>query len=346
MRMKKIIILFILLIILNLSYVLFIDPKLNNVLLFCSFLSTIYISAKYYFDNFEKDLYIKTFAGTIIIFFTLIPIWIGYYNSQKTKSNIEMIGKNVNQIIGDVKYFKTRVDKVENTVSKLVNIPNNNIDYNILFQKARMLEGKDSKEKEIIELYKKVIELKPDLWEAYYNLGLSYYEMKNNDKVIENFSKVIELNPKYSVAYLTRGIAYAGKSLYDKAIEDFNKAIELNPRMATIYYNRGNAYANKGLNDKAMEDYNKAIELKPGMAIIYHNRAVTYTEMHLYDKAIEDFNKAIELNPNFADAYYKRGILFSVKELFGKCISDWEKAADLGSNKAKVNLKRYFNIDY
>ena len=62
------------------------------------------------------------------------------------------------------------------------------------------------------------------------------------DRAIEDYTKAIELKPNLAEAYNNLGAAYSDKGEYDRAVADYTKAIELKPNLAETYNNRGNAY--------------------------------------------------------------------------------------------------------
>src|SRR5208337_4309098 len=66
----------------------------------------------------------------------------------------------------------------------------------------------------------------------WFEKGRRAYIEKNWDVVIFAFDKAILLNPNYTEAYFNRGLAYSSLGNNDKAITDYNKAIDLNPKDA------------------------------------------------------------------------------------------------------------------
>jgi tetratricopeptide (TPR) repeat protein len=93
--------------------------------------------------------------------------------------------------------------------------------------------------------------------------AISLQYQKRYEDAINLYSKVIELKPDWSAwPYTARGfVYYAAKGDYDRAISDYTKAIEINPRHASAYYNRGCTYYNKGLIPQMCQDFKKACEL-------------------------------------------------------------------------------------
>ena len=73
------------------------------------------------------------------------------------------------------------------------------------------------------------------------------------------YTKIIELKPDDAETYFNRGRAYEETGDYTRAIADFNKAIELDPNHAEACVGRGRAYYETGDYPRAVADYDKAI---------------------------------------------------------------------------------------
>lgn len=97
--------------------------------------------------------------------------------------------------------------------------------------------------------------------EAYYMLGMDFYNKGQYDYAISNFTIALEMNPKHLEAYYHRGLTYDKKRLDEQAIMDFNKVLEIDPEDAIAYASRAICYYQKGEHDKAITDYNKAQSL-------------------------------------------------------------------------------------
>ena len=81
--------------------------------------------------------------------------------------------------------------------------------------------------KKAIDFYQKVISMDNANAEAYYNLGNTYYNIKEYDLSLLNANKAIEHNSTYGEAYKLRAELY--KKIFkdnDKACENYLKAEE------------------------------------------------------------------------------------------------------------------------
>ena len=68
-------------------------------------------------------------------------------------------------------------------------------DYKTLFQEALICKQNNNPD-EAEELYLKVLELEPDLTEAYYNLATIYYDRNDCQKAVDCYKKILEINPE------------------------------------------------------------------------------------------------------------------------------------------------------
>ncbi len=84
---------------------------------------------------------------------------------------------------------------------------------------------------------------------------------KDPNMAIEYLNHAIKLQPNYARIYYNRGIAYQNLGQNQKAIEDYTEAIRLKPSYTHAYYNRGTVYLNQGNKNLACQDYQKACEL-------------------------------------------------------------------------------------
>ena len=148
-------------------------------------------------------------------------------------------------------------------------------------------------EKAIIE-FKEILAIAPDNVDAFNNLGVAYFQLKDYKKSLFYQTKAVELNPSDPRIYFNRGLLF-GKYMYEdeKAIADYTQAIQLYPKYTRAYLNRGLAYYFLRKYDKAVGDFNKVEQLNPKSAKnIISFRANAYFELEQFTKAFDDIKKA------------------------------------------------------
>ena len=67
----------------------------------------------------------------------------------------------------------------------------------------------------------------PAFAEAYFNRGVSYYELNRYEEAIEDLTRAIELNPEDDTYYGRRSLAYLFTDQLDKAQQDEDRCEEL-----------------------------------------------------------------------------------------------------------------------
>jgi Flp pilus assembly protein TadD len=81
-----------------------------------------------------------------------------------------------------------------------------------------------------IKEYAKVVELRPDLPEAYNNLGVAQKRRGDLASAAASFNQALKLKPDYSAAVSNRGWVFAEQEQWSDARRDFEKALTINPK--------------------------------------------------------------------------------------------------------------------
>ena len=132
---------------------------------------------------------------------------------------------------------------------------------NVLFQKGKYTEA--------IDIYSKVIEVKPDDINAHIQRGLALSIVKNYERAIEDFDYVLGQKPDLSAVKNSRGSAYMKLKKYDKAVQDYNSVLIIEPKNIEAYNNRGWCKKHQGDVNGACEDWKKSKKLGSGDAKIF-----------------------------------------------------------------------------
>ncbi len=211
-----------------------------------------------------------------------------------------------------------------------------------------------------LEYYIKGLELYPQHYEAWFNLGNIYAVHEDYYSAVDAYENAIKANPKFVMARMNLGIVLSEDlGFFDEAIEQFDaisniklfklwipfvysniKSVKGNRALA--YYNKGVAYRQKALYlpiekqyliyeylGNAVEAYTKAIKLLDKNYDFYYNRAVAHHLRSEYREAGIDYCKAIEIEPmNFA-GHYNLAVLLRRINRNRDSLSELEKAAIL-----------------
>ncbi|MBI2653786.1 tetratricopeptide repeat protein [Candidatus Woesearchaeota archaeon] len=166
---------------------------------------------------------------------------------------------------------------------------------------GRIKPKKDESKK---ELYHKLGELKISQkgdFHAYYQLGIQAQEAVNYDEAIELLKKSIELNPNYFKAWLNLGASYLKVGSLLEAENVLKQAVLLNSSDYSAHNNLGIVYSRLNKPELAIKEFLTALRLNQKSANTYFNLGLAFDSIGAKDKAYKFFEKAIELNPKYKE---------------------------------------------
>jgi tetratricopeptide (TPR) repeat protein len=86
-----------------------------------------------------------------------------------------------------------------------------------------------SEHEKAIACYEKMIEIEPESYRAFYNLGISYFNLGNIEKALESYNEALKINPDYKYCYYNIGYLYENVGELEKALNFYEKALNLDP---------------------------------------------------------------------------------------------------------------------
>jgi tetratricopeptide (TPR) repeat protein len=140
-------------------------------------------------------------------------------------------------------------------------------------------------------------------WKALHNRGVSYGILGMRDEALADFAKVVELKPDFVDAWFNLAEMERETGLYAEAFRDYSRVLQLKPEDAAAYRGRGQALIGQRRAEEAVDDFNKSLELEPKDAACLAARAVARSQLSQWDEAGADFRAAIAIDPDCAAAY-------------------------------------------
>ena len=199
-----------------------------------------------------------------------------------------------------------------------------------------------------IEDFTKAINGKPDYKNAYYNRGVSEYELGKLIKdtalirsSISDFSKALEQDPQFADAYHNRGNAKAELGELQAALKDFDLAISFNSEDAKYYVNRGVTKGKTGNINGAINDFNIALQLgSEDQSAVYSNMGKAKMLLGKTEEAIKDYDYAVKLNPKQYTAYLNRGLAKQKLKDFRGAVEDFTECLKINPKMTDAYLNR------
>ena len=114
-----------------------------------------------------------------------------------------------------------------------------------------------------IELFTRVVTLKPDWPDAHNDLGNTLLDARRIGAAIVEYEKALALRTDFAEAWNNLGNAQRLLSRLDEAIDAYRRALAVRPDLAEAHSNLGNVLKDTGALDEALTCYRRAAELKP-----------------------------------------------------------------------------------
>lgn len=183
-------------------------------------------------------------------------------------------------------------------------------------------EKSNARIEKVTGLFRRAIKEDSNFWEAYYNLGIVYFNSGSYQKALEQFNKVIIALPGFDKPYFGRGLIYEKQNKYKLAIEDFKRVTKFNPNDYKPYFYLGKISI-KDKNFKDAQDYlNHSIKLNPDYAPTYFQLGNIFYVQSKYRKAISYYKKAVKLNDKNADYRLKLGDTYYRSQIFYNALEE------------------------
>jgi serine/threonine-protein kinase len=156
----------------------------------------------------------------------------------------------------------------------------------------------------------KAIQIRPQYWRGYYQLGVLYSNNARYDEAVSQFKRATELAPDTPRAWASLGGAYIHAGDFEKAISALQRAISIRPNWGG-YSNLGTAQLYERNFGAAISSFEQGAKLGSQQVIVLGNLARAYhwdptrrTEADAaYRRAIAAAGEDLKVNPQDADAF-------------------------------------------
>jgi tetratricopeptide (TPR) repeat protein len=155
-----------------------------------------------------------------------------------------------------------------------------------------------------IALYEKILKVKPENQQSWYQLGKIYTEKENLDLAFSALNKAIALVPKDAKAHTEKATLLTLTNQFDQAEMSFDIADKNSANQALTLTGRGVLALKQGQTTQAINYFLQAGTLAPKLARIQSYLAVSYYQLAQVDLARKTLAYASELDPNDPMPYF------------------------------------------
>jgi tetratricopeptide (TPR) repeat protein len=165
-----------------------------------------------------------------------------------------------------------------------------------------------TKLKEMVALLEQRLRSSPDDFWAWDNLANLCFSEGFVLQSIGIYKKALEIRPDLVVTHLRLGIAYYRLARLDDAIVELDRALACDPGLAMAHYYLGFAHYHKGHPEQSLSHFKMVQEHSPETRIVLYHMAETYLQEARFQEALDLLQNLTRFSPDSATAWYKMGL--------------------------------------
>lgn len=192
--------------------------------------------------------------------------------------------------------------------------------------------------------FEEVIKAKPDVAEAYYNLGTLNLRRNQLEEAREYLEQALKLRANYPEAWNNLAMIAAQENRPEQAIDYFGRALALRPNYAVALENLGNFYRRQRQFDKAQELLTRALQIQPDDPESLYSLGMLYAQQDEGELASQYLDRALELRPDYPEALNNLGVLLVRKQDYDGAEQRFESCIRLAPSfdQSYLNLARLY----
>ena len=194
-----------------------------------------------------------------------------------------------------------------------------------LFWEA-MEDGTHGRYEESLRKLREAEKVEPDSMPILLLTAIDYFQMKDYQPAIQLFSKILVLKPRFAAPHYYLGVIYAQSSNIEAASENFKKALELEPANFSAAFGLGAAYLKAKRVEEATAAFQQTIQINPDYAEAYTALGEIYLYQHRVDDAVVVLERAVKLSPGMPVAHYRLGQAYEAKGLHSQAQQEFNRA--------------------
>lgn len=146
--------------------------------------------------------------------------------------------------------------------------------------------------------FKKAIDLKPDFYQCYNNLGNALSAIGKLESSIEAYHGAIKHSPQYALAHFNLGVLFKQNADLKEAAGHFYNAVRIDPTWADAQMALGVTLGELGDPGRAADCFKRAMNLSPISEQVIINLGAAQAALGEHKAALETLLQGLELNPH------------------------------------------------
>lgn len=197
-----------------------------------------------------------------------------------------------------------------------------------------------------IILHKKLINIDPYNYVAWYNLGYSYAALEDYKHAADAFEYAYIIDEQFEFAYRDCGNACMETGQFQRALDCYLEALEFIKPDSDLLLNIGHCLENLNDFQKAKSYYIKAIQLDNRNDFVYYRLGECYTKEKKWTSAITAYKKAIAIEDLKEEYFTAIGLGYFQMKKFEKAKYYFQKATEIAPEISDCWIQYiYFLLD-
>ena len=139
------------------------------------------------------------------------------------------------KILSVIKLFST--DRKQEAIDKVNALIKEYPESSLLLNLAGSFYKAIGKLEEALQRFKNAIAIDPELYAAYFNLGLTLQDLGQLNEAVKQYNKSLTIKPERMEVYYQLALIHQEKGQIDDAVKQYEKALVINPNHILTYYN-------------------------------------------------------------------------------------------------------------
>ncbi|TGG96885.1 MAG: tetratricopeptide repeat protein, partial [Aphanocapsa feldmannii 277cV] len=211
-----------------------------------------------------------------------------------------------------------------------------------VFRNLAVICGIQGKKKDMVELLKEALSIKPNYPDALYNLGIALRQHGDLEGAIASYRKALAIKPNYPGALYNLGNALQEQGDLEGAIVSYKKSLSIKPNYPDALYNLGIALRRQRDLEGAIVSYRKVLAIKPNYPEALYNLGNALQEQGDLGSAIVSYRNALSIKPNYPGALCNLGNALQEQGDLEGAITSYRKALSINPQHPNV----HFNLSY
>lgn len=188
-----------------------------------------------------------------------------------------------------------------------------------LYIERGLVYDAEGRRRNAIADYTSALNNKPNDWQAHWNRGEDYRQIRQWSSALADANWVVNRYPARSSVYRQRGVIYREAGNLAAAEADFTHAIRIKPGEFQYYFLSAGAYEDAHRYPEAVAVWKRAVAALPKNGACWGDLGWTEYLAGDLEGGVDNSRKAIAIDPHSVYAWYNLGLCYATRE-------DWPDA--------------------